>query len=76
MRETMTSDLDERLVSPSAFILSRLCGGPNIFIEDRSMEETRRNERRTNVSVIVCLSLPMVHILDGDDMKTCKAMCL
>lgn len=77
MSETVTSDLNKSPVRRSAFILLQLSGGPDVFIEDHSLDETRQNEQWSVVSDILCLSLPiLVNNLGRDATETCETLRL
>lgn len=62
---------------PAAFILLQLSGGPDVFIEDHSLDETRQNEQWLVVFDIICLSLPiLVNNLGRDATETCETLHL
>lgn len=62
---------------PSAFIFLQLSGGPDVFIEDHSLDETRQNEQWLVVFDIICLSLPiLVSNLGRDTTETCETLRL
>lgn len=62
---------------PSAFILLQPSGGPDVFIEDPSLDETRQNEQRSVVFDIICLSLPiLLNNLGRDATETCETLRL